>query len=943
MKKLFKVALALFSLGFLGGLFVLGLIIYISFDLPQINSLSDYNPPIPSRIYSKDGELLLEMAKEKREIAEFKDIPARVVNSFLAAEDDNFFNHSGVDYVGIVRAMLKNIKAGRIVQGASTITQQVAKSLLLSSERTYSRKIKDLLLAKKIEERFSKEDILFLYLNQVYLGGGYYGVKAAFRGYFDKELSEATIAESALIAGLLVAPGKYSPYVNPKYAKTRQRYVLGRLLKTNKITPEEYDAAIKENIVMKIREFNDMKAAYFTDWILQRLVEKFGKGDFLSNGYEVVTTIDWTLQKKAEEEVLKGVKAIDKRQGYKGPLRTFAKVEVKDTEEDKKENAPEDERTLEEKMIKFFKEQRVAIYKEKSTHFTFFEDGTTKKEYEFEEGELDNVLAKDKAKVEGVKSRYRSRFRSGIIEDDKILELLELDKNYEAVVTSVSNDQRMIYVQFAGGAKAMIPYDNFKWAHEREITEERTLWSYLTRPESMFNVGDVVLIKLTGLPESPWKHIWSTFKNKQKDKNLVKLISSEKFYMAELDQMPEAQGALLSISPQSGEIISMVGGSDFNKSKFNRVVQSNRQPGSAFKPLIFAVGLENGYTPASMLLDSPSALGGVDDSLSWKPRNYDGKFKGQMTYRKALEVSRNIPTIRLTQDVSVTKITDFVKRLNVNAKLPPDLSVSLGSFGMNLLDLVKTYGIFPNGGRLIRLKSVVSIKDRNGKVYHFDENLGPKKEQSGELAAIKSIPEKEVAVKALESEDKDSQEVEEGKDKELQNPFLVNLNEEQVYDTRLAYLMTNLLKGVVQNGTGRKARNVSDYIGGKTGTTNNYVDAWFLGFSSKLVTGVWTGFDDNKTLGWGETGAKSALPIWIEFMKLGLKRFGEFDFTIPSGILNVAINKDTGKPVKSMGSGVIMESFVEGTEPGKEVENTDIDNQDISDTMLEDEDYYISQ
>lgn len=933
MKKLFKAILVLFSLSFLGGLFLLGLMIFISFDLPQINSLSDYNPPIPSRIYSKDGELLLEIAKEKREIAQFKDIPPRIVNSFLAAEDDNFFNHSGVDYIGIVRAMLKNIKAGRIVQGASTITQQVAKSLLLSSERTYSRKIKDLLLAKKIEERFSKEDILFLYLNQVYLGGGYYGVKAAFRGYFDKELTEATVAESALVAGLLVAPGRYSPYVNPQYAKKRQRYVLGRLLKTNKITQQEYEKAISEKIVLKIRQFSNMKAAYFTDWILQRLFEKFGKDEFLSNGYEIVTTIDWSLQKKAEEEVLKGVKAIDKRQGYKGPLKRLA-GSVDEASADKI-NGGESLKSLDQKMFDFFLEQRKKIYKDKSTQFVFHENGTTTKEFEYEEGELEKIIAIDKAKLEDVKARYRSRFRTGIVEEDKVLQLIDLDKNYKAVITSVSNEQRMIYVQFAGGAKAIIPYDNFKWAHERKITEERNYWGYLTRPEDVFNVGDVVLIKILSEPQSSWNHIYSTFKNKQKDKKLIKLIKGQKFYVAQLDQEPDAQGALLSISPQTGEIISMVGGSDFNKSKFNRVVQSNRQPGSAFKPLIFAVGLENGYTPASMLLDSPSALGGVDDTLSWKPRNYDGKFKGQMTYRKALEVSRNIPTIRLTQDVGVTKITDFVKRLNVDAELPLDLSVSLGSFGMNLLDLVKTYGIFPNGGRLIRLKSVLSIKDRNEKVFHFDENLAQ---------ARKELQDKNVLAEERVDQNKEPKmQGEEEENKEVQNPFLVNLNDEQVYDTRLAYLMTNLLRGVVQNGTGRKAKDLSSFIGGKTGTTNNYVDAWFLGFSSKLVTGVWTGFDDNKTLGWGETGAKSALPIWIEYMRLGLKRFGEFDFSIPSGILNVAINREDGKPVKSMGSGVLMESFVEGTEPGTEVESQDLDSQDISDTMLEDEDYYISQ
>jgi penicillin-binding protein 1A len=302
--------------GIAGALLVTIIVVVISFSLPQINSLNDYNPPIPSRIYSKDGELLLEVAKERREVVAFEEIPQRIVQAFLAAEDDNFYNHSGVDYVGIARAMVKNILAGRVVQGASTITQQVAKSLLLTSERTFTRKIKDLLLAKKIEERFSKQEILFLYLNQVYLGGGYYGVKKAFNGYFGKELEEATIAEAALIAGLLVAPGKYSPYVHPEYAKTRQRYVLRRLFETKKITEEEYNQALAEEIKLKKRLRLDVKAGYFTDWILQNLFEEYGKKDFVTNGYEVVTTINWKLQKRAEELIKEGLREVDKRQGF---------------------------------------------------------------------------------------------------------------------------------------------------------------------------------------------------------------------------------------------------------------------------------------------------------------------------------------------------------------------------------------------------------------------------------------------------------------------------------------------------------------------------------------------------------------------------------------------------------------------------------------------------
>lgn len=467
-KKILKIFFVIISLTLLAGLGVLGIIIYISFDLPQINSLSDYNPPVPSRIYSKDGEVLLEIGKEKREIARFEEIPQKVVECFLAAEDDNFYNHSGVDYMGIIRAMVKNIRAGKIVQGGSTLTQQVAKSLLLSNERTYSRKIKDLLLAKRIEEKFTKDEILYLYLNQVYLGGGYYGVKAAFKGYFDKELAEATVAESALIAGLLVAPGKYSPYVNPQYAKKRQVYVLGRLLTTQKISQSEYDAAIKENIRMKTKQHNEFKAGYFTDWVRQRLMEQFGAENFLSNGFEVVTTIDWDLQKKAEKEVLKGVKEIDKRQGFNGPLASL-----------------EDENKILEEFVKARKE----LYEENSNFFTFYENGTVKTEFEYIDGEVERIFEQDKFASEQINSRYQKFFVPGQNIDDPLIKFVRTGESYQAVVTHVDNLQRMIYVSFAG-LKAIIPYENFRWAHKRDITEEKNFWPYVTRPSTILKKGD---------------------------------------------------------------------------------------------------------------------------------------------------------------------------------------------------------------------------------------------------------------------------------------------------------------------------------------------------------------------------------------------------------------------------------------------------------------------
>lgn len=930
MKLITKLLFGLLSVGFLFGLIGLGIVIYISYDLPELNSLSSYNPAIPSKIYSKDGHLLVELKKENRELATIEEIPQRVIDAFLAAEDDNFYNHSGIDYKGIARAMLINLKAGRIKQGASTITQQVAKSILLSSERTYARKIKDLILAKKIEEKFTKNEILFLYLNQVYLGGSYHGVKSAFRGYFDKELGEATTAEIALVAGLLVAPSRYSPYKNPKKAKSRQRYVLGRLFETGKISKEEYEKALKENIKIQIRKPEPMKAGHFTDWIRQRLYDHFGKDEFLKNGYEVVTTIDWELQEKAERQVIEGVKELDKRQGYKGPL---GRVEG------------------EEEFLKFITKQREEIYSDTSRFLIFTADGNTDKEFQLQENEVSQLLEKEKEEFEAIDARSKVFLEIGLPENDPFYEFVDFSKNYKAVVTKVSNSQRIIYANFAG-MKLMIPYEGFNWAHERKIDSDRHYWSYVTNPETIVKKGDIILVKIDNKKVSLWRYLHKDFKERyKKNKELIAAIKKQRYFYASLDQEPEAEGALLSVSPNTGEIVAMVGGYDFNKSQFNRVVQSNRQPGSAFKPMLFAAGLENYYTPASMLLDSPQALSGVDDGLSWKPRNYDGKFKGSMTFRRALETSRNIPTIKLTQDVGVQKIIDFVDRFKIDVDLPKDLSISLGSFGINLLDLVKMYSIFPNGGRLIKLKSTLSIKDRFGNVHHIDKapEETPLTDEEIELKKEEDKPQEVAKEEIKEGEEEkltiqgEAPEEDEGDEEEKvkENPYLVNLDDEQVYDQRLAYIMSNLLKGVVQRGTGRGARDISSFIGGKTGTTNNYVDAWFLGFSSKLVTGVWTGFDNNQTLGWGETGAKSALPIWKEFMRAGIKKFGDVDFYAPSGIVNTAIDVETGR-LTTEASNRFIESFVEGTEPGSEGYEED-DGIESNISILESEDYYSNE
>ena len=873
-------------MGAAGLVTIAAVLLYFSLTLPKLTSLDDYRPPIPSKILAKDGTVLAEIGIEKREVVAIEDIPKIIIDAFLSAEDDAFFQHDGVDYFGIARAMLANLKAGRIVQGGSTITQQVAKSFLLSNRRSITRKIKDFLLAQRIEKHMTKEDILYLYLNQVYLGGGYYGIKAAVKGYFGKQLDEITIAEAAMIAGLLVAPGRYSPYHNPSAAISRQKYVLRRMFEVGKITRQDYDEALDEDIHYRKRRPSTFKAGHFTDWIRQQAIEKIGEEEFLSGGFTIGTTLDWPLQQTAEKTVYAGVKDIDKRQGFKGPV-------------EHRDNGSWEE---------FSTKQRMAIYQEASTYFTI-EQGQIKEEFSLGETEMADIYEHRRR----IRSKIGDkRFTPGIRKGDPLGGLIEVggDKFYKALVSGVDDRAQIIYVDIAG-VPGIIPLKNFDWAHKREISESRKIYYKITKPSSILKRGDVVhvTIQKKSVPLGP--HTPPNFRKYIRRQGASQEIGRQRYLLCMLDQIPEVQGALVSLSPSDGDIVAFVGGTDFSKSQFNRVIQSKRQPGSAFKPILYAAALERGFQPNSIVLDSPEALGGSDESLNWKPQNYDGKFRGPMTLREALEVSRNIPTIKIAQSVGLDGINDYIERIGFDVELDQDLSFSLGSFGATLISLTKTYGIFPNGGKPIHPRPVISIADRDGEPWPDEEEQEPPAEQAHERI------------------------------KEESNPFLAALDDGRLYDPRLSYIMTNLLKGVVLHGTGRRARSVSTFLGGKTGTTNNYVDAWFIGFSSNNATGVWTGFDDNRTMGMGETGAQSALPIWNSFMAEVIKKFGDHDFPQPPGIINVMIDKKSGRPTRADQKSFI-EAFVEGFEPGAEhpEEATAEISDDATIDMLEDEEYY---
>ena len=853
-------------------------ITYFSFSLPKIKSLEDYKPPIPSKILARDGTVLGIYGIEKREIVKFDEIPQNIIDAFLAAEDDKFYSHKGVDYLGVLRALIANLKAGRVVQGGSTITQQVAKSLLSSKERSYSRKIKDFLLAQKLEERFSKEEILFLYLNQVYLGGGYYGIKEAFRGYFDKSLDEASVAETAMVAGLLVAPGRYSPYLNPTAAKMRQKYVLDRLLITEKINKDEFDLAVQEKIKFRIKDKFEFKANYFTEWVRQRVTKFVGEEKFLEDGFTIQTTLDYDMQKIGEAAINNGLKNIDKRQGFKGPLRSI---------------------DMSTEQYEFQLEARRKLYMENSNFFTL--DDQNERVYELD---FDEETFKQKYD-ERIEVKPTSKFPEPLISDDVIIDYLKQDVDYEALVLSVNDDARLVFVSLAG-AYGFIAYDDFKWAHERTIIEDKpSYFPFVTKPSTILKAGDVILVRIKNLRA----HLSNSIESKVFDKlskDEKQNIKSVTYLQFSLEQNAEVQGALVAIHPNTGEVISFVGGKNYSESKFNRVIQSLRQPGSAFKPFIYAASLEEGYLPNSIILDSPEAMSGAEEGPNWKPRNYDGKYKGPITLRTALELSRNIPVIKVTYDIGIDKLMKFLKRLGIEGEFPLDLSISLGSLGISLIDLVKAYGIFPNNGKKIILKSITSITDRAGNYYQVDENEAPAEVESGETNKTEVVSNSQI----------DEKEQNVLNYKEL-------LDEHQVYDVRLSYLITKLLNGVILNGTGKAARAIGDYLGGKTGTTSNFVDAWFLGFSNSVTTGVWTGFDDNKTMGYGESGTRAALPIWQEFMQAVVKKYGFDDFPAPPGVINFYINKDTGDPTPPGSANSYLESFVEGTEPSLSSRNNE--------------------
>lgn len=800
---------------------------YFSRNLPTIITVTDYRPAVVSQVvatHEGTATIIGEFFKERRYLIPYEKIPEKLVQAVISAEDDQFFSHQGVNLVSIIRAAIANFRAGHVVQGGSTITQQVAKSLLLTSERSFVRKAKELILASQIERNLTKQQILYLYLNQIYLGHGAYGVQAAARVYFDKDVSELTTAECAMIAGMPQAPGKYSPHQNPKKAKERQLYVLRRMFENRYISESEHEESAKEKLkVHENVDVNPKYSAYFIETLRRQIIEKYGDRALYEDGLQIIVDINPLLMKSASRSVREGLRAIDRRSGFRGPIKHLKK---------------------DEEIKKWIETARLRLVMDELGYDVLLPDGA-----------IDTIEAVKFAKL-----------------NDE-MDLLKLREVYLGVVTSLDPKTKTANVN-VGAVKTVLPVSELTWAKYG-----------VTQPAQVLAIGDVIQIRAL---------------KRDGDKMIVGL-----------EQDTEIQGALFAMNAQTGQVLAIEGGFDFSKSEFNRALQAQRQMGSAFKPMIFSAALEKGYTPASVIVDAPIVYND-EETGKWKPANFEEKFYGDTTFRQALIKSRNIPTIKIVQDVGIPFVTEFAKRLGMPTALPQDLSISLGSGTISLAELTRAFAVYPRFGRRITPIYYSMVKDRDGKL--LEENkpvvLRPMDEVM-KLIAEETPPDASAAVDSRPGAPTPNPSTHSFK----VATFPLRGDPDQVMDPRITFVATHLMKEVVSFGTGHEAKQLGRPAAGKTGTTNDYQDAWFMGFTPNVVAGAWVGYDTQKPIGKGETGARAALPIWLEFMKDAVKNTPETDFEVPPGVVFASIHPQTGKLAPPNASYAIKEAFVEGTEP----------------------------
>ena len=773
------ISLGLLAVG-LGSVLVAGAFSHYSKDLPDYAYLEDYQPPTLSRIYADDGRMMAVVAAEQRLFVPIDDVPKRVIDAFLSAEDSDFYQHNGVDYAGIARAVfvnLHNVGRERHPMGASTITQQVAKNMLLTNEISLARKVREAILATRLEKVLSKDRILEIYLNEIFLGSRSYGVAAAALNYFNKSLDELTVPEAAYLAALPKAPNNYHPLREHAAAVARRNWVIGRMAESGRITREEADEAQKDPLETKSRdESESVTADYFSEEVRRQLVDKFGEEDVLEGGLAVKTSLNPQLQNAATQALRDGLIAFDRRErGWRGAV----------------------------------------------AHLSDFADW--------------------QKKLKGI----------AIPAGGEYWQL--------AVVSGLKNNEAQI--AFADNARGHIPWTELSWAR-RELADNQ-FGPAIHQPSDVLNVGDVVMVEP------------------------VKLNEQGKPYPAEtftLRQVPIVQGAIVALDPHTGRVFAMNGGFSTKISQFNRATQAMRQPGSSFKPFVYMAGLDKGFTPASLIMDSPFDYYQGPGLPLWRPENYGGEDFGPLPLRGGIEKSQNVMTVRLANAIGMPIVVEYAKKFGVVDDMPELLSFALGAKETTPLRMVTAYGMIVNGGKKITPSLIDRVQDREGKTLWRADNRDCK----DCLSAGWTVP---------------------------MTPPDIPDTREQVEDPRTTYQMVNILQGVVQRGTAARLHDIDFPLAGKTGTTNDSKDAWFVGFTPDLVCGVYVGFDNPVPLGSRETGASVAVPIFRSFITQAIKDKPPVPFRVPPGLRMVRVNPNTETLAPPSDKNAIWESFIPGTEP----------------------------
>ncbi len=775
-------------LGYLTGFFVLcglaaaGAVIWVFWtygqDLPDYTQLENYEPPITTRVHAGDGSLLTEYAVQRRVFVPIEAISEIVRDAFLAAEDQNFYKHPGIDPAGIARAMVTNVKnlgTGRRPEGASTITQQVAQNFLLTKDVSIKRKIREAILAFRIERAFSKDQILELYLNEIYLGFGAYGVASASLNYFGKPLDRLTAGEAAFLAALPKAPNNYNPITKQDAAVARRNYVLGRMAEDGVISQDE----AAEFSAQPIRVVGDNLAAtidapFFAEEVRRELVELVGEDGLYKGGLSVRTTLDPRLQRIAQKTLRDGLIEYDRRHGWRGSVAKIA----------------------------------------------------TDKPWQEELGKVPLPPGRG---------------------DWLVSVVLETGKSGATI-------------GFSDGSKGTIPLELMKWA--RAWVEGQKRGGPVNETDDVVTPGDVVLVSRAEKEGDDKPYPDGTYR---------------------LEQIPDINGAIVAIDPHTGRVLAMTGGLSFEASEFNRATQAWRQPGSAFKPIVYMAGLDNGFTPSTRILDAPFVIDQGAGQGKWKPSNYTNKFYGPSPMRLGIEKSRNLMTVRLAQTIGMEAVAQQAERLGVMNYLPRHLSMSIGAGETTLMRLTTAYAMIVNGGKEITPTLIDRIQDRRGATVFRHDNR--------ECPGCQSV-------------------VWEGQDAP------VPLDErDRVIDPGTAYQMVSMLQGVVERGTGRRIGQLGLPLGGKTGTTNDSLDTWFIGFAPDLAVGVFVGFDEPKTLGPQETGSSVPAPIFKDFMAQALEGQSVVPFRVPPDIRLIRVNPETGFAALPGESPTILEAFKPGTEP----------------------------